>query len=378
MLSLLVFIHEAGHFFVAKKSGMHVEEFGFGFPPRALGVKKGDTIYSINWLPFGGFVKLFGEDEAGAGRIGTGPKNIGITNARPFYAFPLKNRIAVVAAGIIMNLLLAIVMYYLLLASQGFKEILFIPGNFRFTGVDQKNYNVLVFGDPKPNSPAALSGLKSDDLLISYDGQTITSVDSFLAYLRQHQTQQVSFTVIENYDLKTIPVTLRSDPSGHEGVLGIAYEPRIQKIVYLNYSSPLHRLTAGAAHAYNVSVFSIAMFGKLIGTSFAKHDIQPVSQGVAGPVGIGKLVSEILGIGGKKAVIGIIDLMALLSLNLAIVNVLPFPALDGGRLFFLIIEGITRRRVHPQFEQFANTVGMAILLGLIVLITANDLLKFFH
>lgn len=394
ILSILVFVHEAGHFFVAKWSGIKVEEFGFGLPPRAWGKKIGETIYSLNWLPFGGFVKLFGEDEAGSGKVtlrqapqeDTVPTpEVAVDNSqngasRAFFAKPLKNRIAVVVAGVCMNLVLAIFLFYIVLFANGFKtEILFPFGiSNKFIGANQQNYTSVFIGEVAENSPAKQVGIAIGDRITAYDGTTVTTRDGLRDYINSMRGKEIAITLLsEDHTVRTIRVTPRVEEVPNQGALGVGFASSEISSAILSYQSPMQRIFSGVFHTYNVGIYSGKVFGSVIAQSFQEKDIEKVREGVAGPIGIGRIVGDILNIGGKKAVLGLFEFMALLSLNLAVVNILPFPALDGGRLLFLVIEGIIRRKVKPELERVVNTAGMAILLGLILLITYNDLLKIF-
>lgn len=382
ILSILVFVHEAGHFFVAKWSGIKVEEFGFGLPPRAWGKKVGETIYSLNWLPFGGFVKLFGEDEAGSGKVTTKQATEDTTPTDPSRAFtakPLKNRISVVVAGVFMNLILAITLFYIVLGAQGFKAQVLLPFDIthNFIGANQTNQTALVIDTIDPDSPAQAAGLMQYDRIIATDGQAFSEIEDFRTYIDEMKGKEVTLTVLDMDDKsRMVKIVPREQIPANQGRLGVRFGAILNTAV-LDYSSPMQKTFSGVLQTYNVGVYSGKVFGKVIAQSFKEKNIEKVREGVAGPIGIGRIVGGILDIGGSKALIGLLEFTALLSLNLAVVNILPFPALDGGRLLFLVIEGITRQKVKPELERIVNTVGMAVLLGLILLITFNDLQKIF-
>lgn len=382
ILSILVFIHEAGHFVAAKRSGIKVEEFGFGLPPRAWGIKRGETIYSINWLPFGGFVKLYGEDEAGAGKvtIKASKKNAEKADtSRAFFAQPLQNRIIVVVAGVFMNLVLAIVLYYIILANSGFTARIPLVFDHQFVGANQSVQSALFVGSVAKASPAEQAGITTEDRIIAYDALPITDVDVFKQYIDGKRGKAINLTLLNKQDQeRVVNVAPRITIPPGEGPIGIGFAGDVFKTAILTYETPVQQAFSGVIQTYNIGTYSFEVFGKIVAQSFEKRNIAPVSEGVAGPIGIGRIVNDILGIGGQRAFFALLEFMALLSLNLAVVNILPFPALDGGRLLFLVIEGLTRKRVNPKVEQYANTVGMAFLLGLILLITYNDLLKIFR
>ena len=179
VLSVLVLVHEAGHFFVAKWMGIKVEEFGFGFPPRAFGKKVGETVYSINWLPIGGFVKLYGEDEAGAGKLSLKDQTKIKDKNRAFFARNPWQRAAIVVAGVVMNFLLAVILLSYIYAVRGVPT----PGN-----------KVFIAGTAK-DSPAAAAGLKTGEQVISVDGMVITSTDQIITYTKKHLGQNMTVVV---------------------------------------------------------------------------------------------------------------------------------------------------------------------------------------
>ena len=183
ILSVLVLIHEFGHFLVAKKLGIKVEEFGFGFPPRAFSFKKGETIYSINWLPIGGFVKLYGEDEAGGGKLevkSQKSKVKSIDENRAFFARPPWQKAAVVVAGVVMNAILAIVIFYAFLFISGFKTELLLISDHKFFGVNQKNISEVVINAVAKGSPAEKAGIKIPAKAVSVNGRAINDVKDFI------------------------------------------------------------------------------------------------------------------------------------------------------------------------------------------------------
>ena len=347
ILSVLVLIHEAGHYFVAKMVNIKVEEFGFGFPPRVFGKKIGETLYSINALPIGGFVKLYGEDEAGAGRLNFKPskfKNV----SRAFFARNPWQRALVVVAGVIMNFLLSVVILSVLLALVGIQ----IPNN------KVTIHKVLT------NSPAQTSGLKPGDLLIAVDNVKITSTEQVLAETQKHLGQKVDLKIQRGKSEKNIFLTPRSKYPKDEGPMGIEIEQGYEQKKYSWYQAPIE----GTKQALQTSWMIIAAFGMVINQLFTQGT---VPQGVAGPVGIAQLTGQVVQVGP----VAVLLLVSALSLNLAIINVLPIPALDGGRLFFILIEAIFRKRVHPKFESYAHAIGMALLLALIALITIHDIAR---
>ena len=211
ILSVLVIIHELGHFFVAKKLGIKVEEFGIGFPPRAFSKKFGETVYSINWLPVGGFVKLFGEDEAGGGKIGkqgTGNRGQGTGDEveRAYYARPLLQRMAVVTAGVIMNVVLAIVLISFLFATQG---------------VPLPTDNIIVT-EVAHSSPAEIAGIQKNDRILRINNREIKDASLFISETKKLKGQEVTLIVKRGDQQFTTKLTPRYDSPKNQGAMGFA------------------------------------------------------------------------------------------------------------------------------------------------------------
>ncbi len=351
VLSVLVLIHELGHYLTAKKLGVKVEEFGFGFPPRIWGKKIGETIYSINLLPIGGFVKLYGEDEAGGGKVGTLDEKAfkGKDKERAFFVRPIWQRFVIVFAGVFMNFLLAVVILSYLVIVQGIPT----PGK-----------DVVIAGVAN-NSPAQKAGLKEGDVILAVDGQKIQNAEQVISYTKKHLGQPISLQLqTPNHQVQTISVTPRVHYPSNEGAMGVAIGTNVSVKKYPWYQAPW----IGLKEAVGQTGMILQGLGQLV-VQLAVN--RQVPQGLAGPVGIAQLTGQFVQI-GFNAVLG---LLALLSLNLAILNVLPIPALDGGRLFFIILEGIIGKKVSPKVEGYAHAVGMAVLFALIIFITFHDITR---
>lgn len=387
ILSVLVLIHEAGHYFVAKKFGIKVEEFGFGLPPRAWGKKIGETLYSINWLPIGGFVKLYGEDEAGAGRIAPvkNEKAHGKTKDfdRSYIGRPIWQRTAVVIAGVVMNTLLAVVIFYIFLALSGFKTVLPVLSDNppAFIGVNQKIVpKGIAIGQVAPNSPAEKSGIKPGSILTSVNGKSIKNNNELVSIIKSNKGKEMTLVL---FDLKTekeytTVVTPRVSPPKGEGALGIAFDFSPYNIAFLSYDTPVQKAFSGITHSYNLQLANFDGLRTLLTQSVTEKRIAPLSDNVAGPIGIGSLIGQIVDIpDSKERVLQLLNLAGLLSISLAFFNVLPIPGLDGGRLFFIIIEAIIGRKVNQRVEGYAHAIGMVLLITLIILITFKDISQLF-
>jgi regulator of sigma E protease len=378
ILSVLVIIHELGHYLVAKKFNIKVEEFGFGFPPRAWGKKVGETLYSINWLPIGGFVKLYGEDDAGGGSVKM-PSGVLPTQdiGRAFYARPVWQRAAVVVAGVVMNVILAVVIYYIFLGLSGFKTQLPMIGNYTFVGANQEVVEAIYIADVAKGSPAEKAGMEFFDQIVSINGQKVKSVQFFTDQIRKNKGKKIELAWKNIRTGKESQATLmpRTNPPKGEGALGVAFQPELT--MQVSYDTPVQKAFSGFTHSYNLAAYNVAAIGSLINQSIAEKSVEKVGGAVSGPVGIFKVVESFLAFpDAKQRVLQLLNVAGLLSVSLAFFNILPIPALDGGRLFFILIEGITGRKVNQKFETLAHTVGMIVLLGLIVLITFKDIFQY--
>jgi regulator of sigma E protease len=361
---VLVIIHELGHYFAAKKFNIKVLEFGFGIPPRAWGKKIGETIWSINWLPFGGFVRLLGEDEV--------DKDV-LDNKRSFAAQPVWKRISVVVAGVLMNLLLAWLLFYIVLGAQGFKTKLPLLSDYKFAGVNQYVETSIIVGNIAPDSPAQKAGLKDGDKILALNGKKVKESSKFVEDIKASAGKPVLLSIsdLQDQNIREVTITPRENPPAGQGALGVSLAG--MDTVNVSFDTPVQKLFAGPIYSYNLIGYSGKILGDTIGYSIKERNIEPVSQAVAGPVGITAVVKQILDV--RNPLIPYLDFIAALSLNLAVVNVLPFPGLDGGRLLFLIIEAITRKKTHAVIEKYVHTFGLLVLLSLIVLITISDIRK---
>lgn len=378
VLSALVLIHELGHFIVAKKFGIKVEEFGFGFPPRVWGKKKGETLYSINLLPIGGFVKLYGEDDAGGGKIGKNKSAVAghVKDInRAFFARPAWQRALVVVAGVIMNLFLAIAIFYVYLFISGFKTEVPLLGNYKFFGVNQKNVvNVVSFVEK--GSPADRAGIRPPFKITAVNGRMLGSDDNVINIIKKNAGQPVSIDGqnMLTYKPRSFSLTPRVNPPKGQGPIGVALDP----IAELSYATPSQKLWSGVVHPINMMSYNLYAMKQLINFSVRTGDLGAVRQGFSGPVGIYRIVDSFVRIPNlRESVLQLLNLAGIMSISLAFFNILPIPALDGGRFFFIIIELLTGRKLAARYESIIHAVGFAVLIGLIFLITINDISNIF-
>ncbi len=374
ILAILVLVHEFGHFIAAKRAGVMVEEFGFGFPPRLFGIKKGETLYSVNLIPLGGFVKLYGEEyvEDKDSKADTALSKRAFVRKSP----PVKAWI--IAAGVLMNVLLASVIYYALLGTSGFKSdpiVLFNDYHFTF---GSQHEEVVVAGVSE-RSPAAAAGVTPGDIVtgIRSDGgrefSPVASPSQLIAKMAQSQDKKVTirFTNIQNGTQKEVGIVPRYDPKLKRAIIGIG----LAQVATVYYAQPHEKLLSGFMHSYNMASYSLDVFGKLIGQSFKEKKLGIVGEAVSGPVGIFFAVSDTVKSSGERVLRNLAGITAILSISLAVVNTLPFPALDGGRFAFILYEWVSRRRINERVEHILNTAGIIMLLSLGVLVSVNDIFK---
>jgi len=363
ILLVLVLVHEAGHFFTAKKFGIRVDEFGFGFPPKAMTLfKKGETEYTLNWLPIGGFVKIFGEDP--------NEENVnGPDASRSFVNKPKWQQAIVLFAGIFANFLLAWV-----LLSVGFMSGLptstqGAPSNIKVT--DSHLTIVSVMKD----SPAEIAGLKTGDKIISVSIPTSSnSLDSiakpssqaFIDFVGTHQDSDISVTYLrENKEQTIFGLTPKKVEGSEKPLIGVSMdEIGIAKLPFFQ------AIWEGLKFDWTITKGTVVGLYTLVADGVqGKGNLS----GVSGPVGMVGIVGD----ASKFGFAYLLSFAALISVNLAIINLVPFPALDGGRLLFLLIEKIKGSRIRPEIANTANTIGFGILILLMIVVTYHDVVKLF-
>ncbi len=348
ILSLLVFVHELGHFLMAKKMGMKVEEFGFGFPPRLFGIKKGETVYSINWIPLGGFVRIKGESGE--------QKN----DKDSFASKKAWQRFIVLVAGVAMNLLLAAI-----LLSIGF--LIGLPGivdeNLPSSAhVSDSTLTIMAVVD---GSSAAAAGIKQGDTVVSINEQTFESAEQARTFISQRAQEGVKLS-IKGADGTIITHELTPTYLSEQQVTGIGVGLVQTGLVSYPFVSAILRGISATA-LFTVEV--VLAFGSLIVNLVTGNGI---NVDLSGPVGIAVITGQIAAMG----FVYLLQFTALLSINLAVINVLPFPALDGGRILFLIIEKLRGRAVNEKIEMAAHNFGFMLLMVLVVLVTYKDFVNF--
>jgi regulator of sigma E protease len=372
VFGLLVFVHELGHFIAARWAGIRVEEFGLGFPPNVVSFRKRDrggweviwfgryrdreiegkahqTIYSLNLLPLGGFVRMPGENGAMLDEHGS-------YDTGSFAAKSASKRIIVLCAGVFMNFLLASVLFTLANAAG-----------------EPKYDPSATLGLVEPGSPAALAGLRADDKVISVNARPVQSFSEMVTMVRGVTQNPVhkgktsvplNLVVQHKGDSKPISVTVnaRVNPAPNQGAMGVG-----QNVIFVSapwWQAPLR----GIAQTFDFTREFVTQIGQMI--------IGKVKPELAGPVGITKITGEVAQRVPDLGWWPIFNLTGILSLNLAIINILPFPALDGGRIVLILVELVRGgKRLKPEREGIINFIGFAILLALMVLVTIGDVAR---
>lgn len=382
ILGFLIFIHELGHFVTAKRFGITVHEFGFGFPPRLFGIKYGETTYTVNWIPLGGFVRMEGED----GKSSDAELDPS-TDPRNFANKSVLKRAIVLSAGSVMNLITPLVIF----------TILFMLPQDTLVG------SVVVSG-VAPASPAQEAGLRPGDTVLAVDGRNVDSAQELIQRIMAKLGATTELTVRRG----AIIAGLGSSPE-FAAVETLTMVPRLnppELEVVEEVSDPTREVTLRDARRYNAELLigdtmTQGPTGIMIGTanarivkeshplweavpmSFSKmKDIVIISKngisrwiaggpdpGLSGPIGIAKVTGEV----AEAGISPVFELMALISLSLGIFNMLPIPALDGGRFLFVMIEWVRRgKRISPEREGLVHLVGFVVLIGFIVLISISD------
>ena len=374
VLAALVFVHELGHYLAAKRFGIKVLEFGFGFPPRLFGVKYGETVYSINAIPLGGFVRLLGEEDP--------------TDPRSFARQSVLKRTVVLCAGSFMNFLTPIVIFTVLFILPQDVPV----GTVQVTGV-------------APGSPAQQAGIRAGDQVTAVDGKRVRNHYELVEQIMVNLGAEVELTVRRG----SVVTGLRASPDSSV-VDVVTVVPRLNppelEVVEI-VTSPETQVSLRDARRYNVRLqpgdtMTQGAVGVMIGTSnvrlvkesqsvldagqnavgrmmdilvltknsFHRWAVGGPDPGLTGPIGIAQITGEV----AEAGISPFFELVAIISISLGLINILPIPALDGGRLMFVLIEWARRgRRVSPQREGLVHVIGFAILIGLIVVVSFFDI-----
>lgn len=352
----LVVVHEWGHFIAARRNGVEVEEFGLGFPPtvysRKVKTEKSKFIFSVNALPLGGFVRLKGENDS-ASAPGT------------FGAASLSTKVKVMLAGVVMNLIVAILLL-MFVALIGMPKL--IDDQFTVASDTKVTKEVeFIAGEVVADEPAARAGLQPGDRFESFAGQEITSIDQVGNLARENAGETVPLSIVRDGELKNLQVTLNQENDG-DGYLGVGTTQAGIQVQRSTWSAPVVAVGLTA----QMTELTFKGLGTAIGSLF-QGDTKTASEQVAGPVGVAVILKE----GSKIGFNFVLFIIAIISLSLAIINILPIPALDGGRLFVMLLFRALKKPLTKEREELIHGTGFVALMLLFVLITIVDIRRFF-
>lgn len=337
MFGLLIFVHELGHFTVAKWADVKVFEFSLGMGPKIFSFTKGETDYSLRLFPIGGFVRMAGEN--GADEEDENNKDDFVEDERSLNNKSIPVRMAVLSAGSFMNLVLGAVLFV---------------GLFMFIGIPS---NETVIGKVLTGRPAAQAGLMAGDKIIEVNGKKIAAWQDLTDYIHKHPLEKITFSIIRNNQPKQITIKTIKDAKTGFGLVGIEQTWKSQGI----FTS----LKLGFINTFEFTrVLLVALFKMITG------QLKPE---FAGPIGVTKMVGQ----AAQYGLANVLSFIAMFSLNLAVLNMLPIPALDGSRVALLILEGLRGKPLDPEKEGLIHLIGFALLILLMIIVTYQDIIRAF-
>lgn len=363
VLGVLIFVHELGHFLTARRNGIKADEFGFGFPPRMVGVVKDDftkryrlvkgnetvesphTVYSLNWIPLGGFVRIKGEDR-------DAPQDPDSFSGKSAWV-----RFKVLVAGVVMNFFLAWVLLTTVL-------VIGFPQQIDPTKREQYPVTQVQILQVQPGTPAEAMGLLAGDVLLKLDATSITNLDTVTQYIAAHKGDAIAVTVERGEKTLVLKGTPRTEVPQGEGALGISFS----ETALVQYGL-IEAVWKGAEETFFRTTEILGALGKMIASVFTGNK---VAMDIAGPVGIVYLTKQMSELGLAY----LLYFAAILSINLGIINALPIPALDGGRILFVLIEKLKGSPVSQKVEGYVHQIGFLLLLLLMAWVTLSDILRF--
>lgn len=356
ILLLLVIIHEFGHFVAAKWVGMRVDEFAFGFPPRIFAKKKGETVYAVNALPIGGYVSIWGENGE--------PDDEAKRHPRAFGNKPKWAQLVVLGAGVFMNMLLALFIYI----GISFGSVQMSVSDPTYG--DRVKNPVIVVAGVTPNSPAVLAGIVPGSVITKLTAGNaradLVSATSTVLFVERNQNSPFTVEYIR-------PDGVRSSTT-IAAVYGLVPEKKALGLsldsIGLVRTSFTEAIVLGFDRTYTATAMTLQGIGGLFVSVWKGGD---VLDSLAGPIGIAQVVGEQSSYGATQ----VLSLVAILSVTLAVFNILPFPALDGGRIVMVAVEAVTRRKIPFAYYSIINLVGIAALLLLFLVVSVNDIWRIF-
>lgn len=325
----LIFVHELGHFTVAKINDVRVDEFALGMGPKIAGIKKGETLYSLRAFPLGGFVRMAGME----------PGEEEDDDPRGFNKKTVLQRAAVIFAGPFMNFVMALFLFIMVFMVMG------VPSN------------VNVIGQVIPDNPAAQAGLRDGDRIVAIEGKEVNTWMELVTTIHTHPGKEIRVTFVRDQKEQTVSMVTEIDPQSGQGRIGI-----MQSWEKKGFFASI---ALGMRQAYEFTKLLIVALGQMITGMVAPE--------VAGPVGVVQMVGEV----ARFGIASLLTFAGILSINLGVINLFPIPALDGSHLVFLGLEGLRGRPIDPAKQNMIHLVGFALLMILMVVITYQDILRLF-
>lgn len=351
---LLILVHEYGHFIAAKRNGVEVEEFGIGFPPKIAGKEMGRGIfkgyYTINLLPLGGFVKMKGENEA--------DKSKGSFGAAPYWS-----KVKIIVAGVFMNLVAAAVIFTFL-AWQGMPQV--IENQFSVASDSEVVSSRVLAGFIDEDSPAEGTGIEFGDELISIGSKSIVTSEELFDLTEEMAGETVEIVFIDRDGQEQRATATLREPGSEDGYFGLS--PTDVVLEKSTWSAPITGIVLTLQLTWQILVGVVGLFAALL-----TGNVSEAGDSVTGPVGIVVLLRDVSIIGPHL----LFFFMAMISVILAVMNSLPIPSLDGGRLFVSGVFRILKKPLNPRTENYIHGIGFAVMLSLIVLISIRDVQRFF-
>ena len=361
ILAALVFVHELGHFVSAKLFGIRVDEFALGFPPKIIGKKVGETQYNLNLIPLGGYVKIFGEDPDDESMSGPDSKR-SFVNAKKW------KQIVVLLSGIFMNIVFA---WLLISASFNFGLLTSVDSQYK----NVKNVSVIVLSVLK-DSPADKAGLKENDSILEIDSGNLPDGKAGTKIISPNETDIQNLIAGSNQSINieykrgnaTGTVNLIATSSTMEGKKAIGISMALVGTVWFGFFQSFYE--SAKLTVIETENISSGLYGFIVGAFRGQSGL--LSQ-ITGPVGIEGMVGQASALGVSY----LLGFIAMISINLAVLNLIPFPALDGGRVLFVLIEIVIRRKIKPAIANWINLIGFGILIALMIFVTYQDILRLF-
>lgn len=346
VLGILIFIHEFGHYITAKLSDIRVEEFALGFGPKLISQQWGETVYSIRAIPLGGFCNMTGEfvpdedDDDEDIEIYNEAK----ANGRCFHQKSMWKRFAVIFMGPFMNFMLAILIFFLI---------------FNFAGVPATTSNQPVIGELDPSRPASEAGLIPGDRIVEIEGQRINTWEDMTSIIHNSETEPLEIVISRDGQNMTFNITPVHNEEMDVNIIGIYPQVVRENIGFID--------SIGRSFVQGWRVFTLTISG------FVQMISNRSMEGLGGPV----MIASIIGQAARNGIINVMNWTAIISINLGIINLLPLPALDGGRILFIAIELVRGKPIDPKKEGFVHLVGFVLLMILMLFIIYNDIARNF-